>query len=105
MERTRSGLPIVQPSTLPVHSLAGGASASAPAGAPLVAQETRVAICFSSRVRSFSNTLWNSADACQGGIVLASTWRAIDFAQARVSLYSVNDIGATMPPRLAPPGR
>ena len=84
MSMTRSGSPIVQPS-LRSQTLAGGASAALPIGAPPLAQAISAALCSSVSVRSFTNVpAWRGA-ACHGGIRPASTWRAIERAQGRVS--------------------
>src|SRR5690606_26667005 len=44
-------------------------------------------------------------DACHGGMYLFATTRCNDLAHGRTSSYFTSDIGATMPPRFAPPGR
>ena len=64
---------------------AGGASAAAPAGAPLSAQRTRVSISAWSSVRSLENTPWNSGAANHGGMARDCTFFAIDLAQGRAS--------------------
>ncbi len=82
MSITMSGLPICQPVT---NSGIFGSSLGLPSGAPPSTQATIVSICSFVRLRSLAN-LPCAGSASHGGIVRATTFSLIAFAQGRTSL-------------------
>ena len=92
IEKTASGLPIVQPS-----ASAGifGMSAMSPLGAPPSIHETMVWISWSVRRGSLRNTPCGMSDP-HGGIVRSVTRRLIERTHGRASSYDVSDIGANI---------
>src|SRR5262245_56369230 len=92
MEKTASGLPIVQPSAI---SGSFGMSLSSPFGAPPSTHARIVATSLSLSRGSFLNTPC-AGSAPQGGMVREATRVRIAFAHGRASSYFSSDIGANI---------